>query len=150
MPKRPHPYRLALSAAEGLKPTEVEAAICIASPVFGLRPWRAARFLSSKVPNPIICTLDCFFTPAAMEERTASRASSAERLVASFPSAAWTASINSDLFMAGEVLRMTGVLGKRKSVLNKGFLEIVGLTRWVVLVLHPLVVSKSGHEEIMI
>jgi hypothetical protein len=52
--------------------------------------------------------------------------------------------------MAGEVLRMTGVLGKRKSVLNKGFLEIVGLTRWVVLVLHPLVVSKSGQEEIMI
>jgi len=50
--------------------------------------------------------------------------------------------------MAGKVLRMTGVLGKRKSLLNKGFLEIVGLTRRMVLVLPPLEASKLGHEEI--
>src|SRR6478735_10988426 len=90
------------------------------SPVFGLRPVRAARFLTSKVPKPMIWTFLSFFTPLAMEERTASRASSAARLVASFPRAAWIASMSSALFMAATFVRMRSGVGKRKSVENKG------------------------------
>ena len=55
-----------------------------------------------------------------MEERTASRASSAERLVASFPRAIWMASMRSALFMAGTFVRMHPLLGKRKSTEIKG------------------------------
>ena len=42
-----------LRVAEGLKPTDFEAAICMGSPVLGLRPIRALRFFTSNVPNPI-------------------------------------------------------------------------------------------------
>jgi len=115
--------RLPLRTADGLKPTDWEAAICMDSPVFGLRPWRAARFLTSNVPNPMIWTFSSFFTPLAMEERTASRASSAERLVASFPRARWMDSISSALFMAEKVLRIRTLVGKRKS------LETIGISK---------------------
>lgn len=95
-----HAYKEALSAAEALKPTDLDALICMGSPVFGLRPMRAARFFTSNVPKPISWTLVSARTPLAMEARTAATASSAARLVASLPSAFWTDSINSALFMA--------------------------------------------------
>src|SRR5690606_32652642 len=81
--------RPALRVEEALKPTDLEAAIFMDSPVFGLRPWRAARFFTSKVPKPMIWTFLSFLTPFSMEPRTAARASSAARLVASLPRAFW-------------------------------------------------------------
>ena len=49
------------SSLPALKAGTLEAAICISSPVCGLRPVRAALSRTSNVPNPISCT----FSPAA-------------------------------------------------------------------------------------
>ncbi len=98
-----------------MKPTDLEAAILRDSPVFGLRPIRAARFLTSKVPNPMIWTFLSFFTPLAIESRTASRACSAARLVASAPRAFWMDSMSSALFMAKVFVLIASRLGKTKS-----------------------------------
>jgi hypothetical protein len=62
-----------------LKAGTLLAAISISSPVCGLRPLRAARSRTSKLPKPINCTLSPFFNASKMESKTASTA-----LVASF------------------------------------------------------------------
>ncbi len=106
--------RLAFRTEEGLKPTDWEAAIFIDSPVFGLRPWRAARFFTSKVPKPMIWTFLSVLIPLEIESRTASRASSAARFVVSFPRVFWMDSTSAALFMAPVLMRTGGRIGKRK------------------------------------
>src|SRR6266581_7773166 len=44
-------------------------------PVFGLRPILAARLRASKLPNPVICTLEPFFNSVAMMPLSSKRAS---------------------------------------------------------------------------
>src|SRR5476649_1899043 len=43
-----------------------DAAILIASPVAGLRPLRAARFATEKVPKPVMPTVSPFFRRSVM------------------------------------------------------------------------------------
>ena len=56
-----HYFTASFSSLPALKAGTLEAAICISSPVCGLRPVRAALSRTSNVPNPISCT----FSPAA-------------------------------------------------------------------------------------
>lgn len=77
--------RLPLSPAPGVKRTDLEALILSGSPVLGLRPMRAARLLTLKVPKPMICTVLSFLIPLVIEPRTASSASLASFLEASLP-----------------------------------------------------------------
>src|SRR6266480_1420167 len=44
-------------------------------PVFGLRPILAARLRASKLPNPVICTLEPFFSSLAMMPLSSNNAS---------------------------------------------------------------------------
>src|SRR5437899_7378797 len=44
-------------------------------PVFGLRPILAARLRASKLPKPVICTLDPFFSSPAIIPLSSKRAS---------------------------------------------------------------------------
>src|SRR5919197_2832375 len=44
-------------------------------PVFGLRLMRAARLRASKLPNPVICTLEPFFNSPAIMPLTSKSAS---------------------------------------------------------------------------
>ena len=53
-----------------LKPTDFDGLILIDSPVRGLRPMRAARFFTLKVPKPTIETSPAFFRPFWMLSRT--------------------------------------------------------------------------------
>src|SRR5262245_54946381 len=73
-------YSGSFSAADGTKRTVLDAGIFIGSPVFGLRPVRAARFATLKEPKPTICTAFFLATPFAMHSSTASTASPAARL----------------------------------------------------------------------
>ena len=56
-----HYFTASFSSLPALKAGTLEAAICISSPVCGLRYVRAALSRTSNVPNPISCT----FSPAA-------------------------------------------------------------------------------------
>ena len=51
-----HYFTASFSSLPALKAGTLEAAICISSPVCGLRPVRAALSRTSNVPNPISCT----------------------------------------------------------------------------------------------
>src|SRR5688572_19541463 len=73
------------------------ALILIASPVAGLRPIRAERFVTEKVPKPGSVTLSPFFSVLEIASRVASRALPASALVKSDPLA--MASIKSPLFI---------------------------------------------------
>ena len=53
-------FTASLSALPGLKAGTLLAAISISLPVCGLRPLRAARSRTSKLPKPINCTLSPF------------------------------------------------------------------------------------------
>src|SRR6478672_13338316 len=86
------------SCAPGLKAGAVDAAMSIASPVCGFRPWRAARSRVSNVPKPGRVTLSPELSAVVMESRTAFRALSA--WAALRPDASATASRSSLLFMA--------------------------------------------------
>ncbi len=70
--------------------------ILMGSLVRGLRPVRAARLVTAKVPNPTIDTLPPFFKVVFTPPMTASSA----RVAAALEMSAWRAmcSINSDLF----------------------------------------------------
>jgi hypothetical protein len=70
--------------------------ILIAAPVRGLRPARAARLVTAKVPKPEMDTLPLFFSVLRMAPTAASKA----RPAAAFEMSACTAmcSINSLLF----------------------------------------------------
>src|SRR3546814_11019512 len=74
-------YRRSLSCLEALKRTDLEAAILIGSPVCGLRPLRAARLLTLKVPKPTIVKPPSFFIALPIASNTASTASPAAALV---------------------------------------------------------------------
>ena len=54
-------FTASLSALPGLNAGTLLAAISISSPVCGLRPLRAARSRTSKLPKPINCT----FSPSS-------------------------------------------------------------------------------------
>src|SRR5690606_16342402 len=86
-----------LSALPALKPGFIEAAILISSPVRGLRPVRAARLRTSKVPKPTRVTLSPFFRALVMVAMTASTARPASARDRSAAPA--TASMNSALFI---------------------------------------------------
>jgi putative restriction endonuclease len=73
-----------------------DAGTWMAAPVAGLRPARAARWLFSKTPNPVIATLSPFATVDWMVSSTAFTASVADLLS---PSRSEIASISSPLFM---------------------------------------------------
>ena len=90
-------FTASLSALPGLKPGTFAALISMAAPVCGLRPARAARLRTTKVPNPTRLTCSSFFSDAQMLSKTASTARVAEALVMSAASA--TASTSSALFM---------------------------------------------------
>lgn len=62
------------NALPGLNAGTLLAAISISSPVCGLRPLRAARSRTSKLPNPISCTLSPCFKASKIESKTASTA----------------------------------------------------------------------------
>src|SRR5690554_541899 len=83
-------------ALPALKPGTLEAAILISAPVCGLRPVRAARSFTEKVPKPIRVTWSPFFRAPVMELVIASNARPAAALEISADSA--IASISSDLF----------------------------------------------------
>jgi len=51
----PPPFRASFSPLPGLNLMAVEAAISTASPVRGLRPWRASRRAASKLPKRFRC-----------------------------------------------------------------------------------------------
>ena len=76
-----------LSALPGLKAGTLLAGISISSPVCGLRPLRAARSRTSKLPNPINCTFSPSFKAFKIESKTASTAFVASFLESSVASA---------------------------------------------------------------
>src|SRR5690554_6389083 len=83
-------------ALPALKPGTLAAAILISAPVCGLRPVRAARSLTEKVPNPTSTTESPFFRAPVMLSTTASTARPAAALGISADAA--MASISSVLF----------------------------------------------------
>src|SRR4029079_9300790 len=87
------------NADEQRKRTVLDALMAMGSPVFGLRPVRALRCATLKVPKPTSCTELPLPRLPEMESSTASTASPAARLEVSPPRVFWTASINSALFM---------------------------------------------------
>lgn len=62
-------YSEAFSAVARLKPTVFDALIFTVAPVCGLRPLRAARFFSLKLPKPNCDTSPSFLMPLAMVEK---------------------------------------------------------------------------------
>src|SRR5690606_40573714 len=83
----------------GLKPGRRAAAICRVAPVCGLRPSRAARSFTAKVPKPTSETLSPLRSALVMVSVRASRARAAVDLGRSAEAA--MASISSALFMRG-------------------------------------------------
>jgi len=75
------PFTAALSVAPALNAGALLALIFIAAPVDGLRPARAARFLTSKVPKPTRATLSPFFRVAVMMSISAPMVLSASTFV---------------------------------------------------------------------
>ena len=79
-------FTASLSALPGLNAGAVEAGIDRLSPVCGLRPVRAGRFLVPKVPNPAILTSSPFARVSPTASNTAYTA---------FPAADWLEPIRS-------------------------------------------------------
>jgi hypothetical protein len=75
------PFTAAFRVAPALNAGALDALIFIASPVLGLRPARAARFLTSNVPKPTNATLSPFFRVAVMMSISAPMALSASAFV---------------------------------------------------------------------
>ena len=75
--------------------------------VLGLRPTRAARFLTSKEPKPTSCTLSPSFRAAVMASKVADTTASASFLETSAEAA--TELMSSALFMG--VILLYSVLG---------------------------------------
>src|SRR5690606_33823641 len=85
------------SALPALNAGFLEALILMVSPVRGLRPVRAPRLRTEKVPKPTRVTVSPFFRALVMAATIASTARPASALDSSAPSA--TASMNSALFI---------------------------------------------------
>jgi hypothetical protein len=83
-------YRRCPSAVPARKPTVRDALIWIGSLVCGLRPMRALRFFTAKVPKPTIWTSLSFFRPFWIDAISALTARSACALLHSVPSCFWT------------------------------------------------------------
>jgi putative acetyltransferase len=71
--------------------------MCIVAPVCGLRPERAARLLTKKLPNPVMETLSPLANALEIAPVVADRARAASALVKPEPSA--IAATKSDLFI---------------------------------------------------
>ncbi len=84
------------SALPALNVGTLAALIWIDAPVWGLRPWRAARSLVVNVPKPTSTTGSLFLSESVMASIIASITRPAVAFGISAPAA--TASINSDLF----------------------------------------------------
>src|SRR3546814_3021533 len=78
--RRAAQFTASFSALPALKAGFFAAAIWISSPVRGLRPVRAARARTSKVPKPIRLTLSPAFRAPVIEPTTASSARPASAL----------------------------------------------------------------------
>src|SRR3546814_9676396 len=100
-------YSFAFSCPEALNRTDLDAAILIGSPVCGLRPLRAARLLTLKVPKPTIVKPPSFFIALPIASNTASTASPAAALVQ--PAVSRTISIRSALFIDRKSTRLNPV-----------------------------------------
>ena len=72
------------------------------SPVRGLRPTRAGRFFTSKLPKPTICTLSPLFMAVSTAPVKAARAASQSFLLRPLVSA--MAAVSSVLFMEMNLL----------------------------------------------
>lgn len=66
-------FTASLNALPALKAGALDAGISICSLVCGFKPVRAARSLSSNVPNPTSCTLSPFLTAPMISSIRASR-----------------------------------------------------------------------------
>src|SRR5674476_826451 len=91
------PFTAVLRVAPALNAGALEALILRAAPVAGLRPLRAARFLTSKVPKPTRATLSPFFKVAVMMSISAPLVLSASTFVLFV--LVDSAAINSERFM---------------------------------------------------
>src|SRR5690606_18169384 len=89
-------FTASFNALPALKLGTLAAAICISAPVCGLRPVRAARSFTEKVPKPTRTTESPFFRAPVMLSTTASNARPAAALGISADAA--MASISSVLF----------------------------------------------------
>ena len=101
------PFTSAFNVAPALNAGALDALILRASPVAGLRPFLAARFLTSKVPKPTNATLSPFFRVVVMMSISAPMVLSASALVELVLSA--IAAINSERFMMKYFLVVVGV-----------------------------------------
>src|SRR6185369_7348041 len=102
------PLSLSLTALAGAKPSLREAAICMAAPVAGLRPSRAAVSLTLNLPKPFSDTsspLVAASVIAAKAASTALRASALDRFAAEA-----TASARSEVFMQWFSMDVGGLL----------------------------------------
>src|SRR5205823_14421244 len=94
--------RASLTAFPAWNRTALLAAIWMASPVCGFRPWRAGRAATLKLPRPETRTASPAKRPSRMAFTTAFTAWPA---AAWFSSVAWaTFSISSDWFISGSQL----------------------------------------------
>ena len=75
------PFTAAFSVAPALNAGALDALILMGAPVDGLRPLRAARFLTSNVPKPTKATLSPFFKVAVMMSISAAMVLSASVFV---------------------------------------------------------------------
>src|SRR5690606_33470168 len=100
-----------LRALPALNAGFLEALILIVSPVFGLRPWRAARLRTWKVPKPTSVTVSPFLRVLVMTLTIASTALAASVLDSSAASA--TAATKSPLF-----IRLDSLCGLARIVLR--------------------------------
>ena len=91
------PFTATFSAAPALNAGTLAALILIASPVLGLRPARAARLRTSKVPKPTRATLSPFFSVLVTISISAAMLRSASAL--ELPVLSAKASMSSFLFM---------------------------------------------------
>ena len=89
-------FTASFKALPALNAGTLLAGISISLPVWGLRPLRAARSRTSKLPNPINCTFSPLESDDWIDSNTASTAKPASFLVKSACSA--TALIKSVLF----------------------------------------------------
>src|SRR5690554_8208653 len=102
------------SALPALKPGILAALISIGSPVCGLRPVRAARSLTAKVPKPTRTTESPAFRAPVMDSMTASRARPAAALGRSADEA--LASISSDLFTLSPLISLNELVSRYVSL----------------------------------
>ena len=124
-------FDASLKALPAVNFTVLAAAILMASPVFGLRPVRAARLPEPNVPKPINCTLSPLVTALMMASMDVFNTLSAEALEISASFAIF--STNSALFII------------HLSTLKLGFVQM-GINRLFIIRSTQLVTLRLKHK----